>query len=149
MTARRDGSSASKDRTAAVARKPGMTPTVTVTVGRIDLKQPLPQSFRLGQYEPCILEQLLSGGGERSAARVSREQRDPEFVLERPDLAGQHRLRDVQTLGGAAEVQFLGDSDEVPQLAHVEVRKGHTPRVSLHDEKGLGRFRGCGPTVEA
>ena len=40
---------------------------------------------------------------------------DAEFGLELLDLPAQRRLRHVQALGGAAEVQFLGDGDEAGQ----------------------------------
>jgi hypothetical protein len=48
--------------------------------------------------------------------RRPNEERDPELTLEVTDSARQRRLRHVQTLCSAAEVQFLRDGDEVPQL---------------------------------
>jgi hypothetical protein len=41
----------------------------------------------------------------------------PELVLERADLLAERWLRDVQPLGGAAEMQLLRDRDEVAKLA--------------------------------
>src|ERR1700722_6563994 len=82
-----------------------------------------------------IREQLLARGGQPSSARVAGEQLHAELTFERADLARQHRLCDVQALGGAAEVQFFGDCHEVAKFAHVEVRRGHTRRVSLSGRK--------------
>jgi hypothetical protein len=45
------------------------------------------------------------------------QQREPELVLERPDLLAERRLRDVQPLRGAAEVKLLRDGHEVAKLA--------------------------------
>jgi hypothetical protein len=41
-------------------------------------------------------------------------------LLERPDLAADCRLGDVQTLGGAAEVELLRDGDERAQMAQLD-----------------------------
>jgi hypothetical protein len=92
---------------------------------------------------------LLARDGQLSPARVAFEQLNTKFAFERPDLARQHRLGDVQPIGGAAEVQFLGDCHEVTEFAHVEVGSDHTGRVSLRDEKSLGLRRQSGPTVDA
>jgi hypothetical protein len=54
-----------------------------------------------------------------------------QLVLERPDLAGQHRLGDVQRVGGPAEVQMLGNGQEVPQLAQVQVQVHHSYRTGI------------------
>jgi hypothetical protein len=48
---------------------------------------------------------------------VSHEQRHPEAGLQRLDLLRQRRRGDVHALSGTAEVQLLGDGDEVAQLA--------------------------------
>ena len=47
------------------------------------------------------------------------KQADPELALQLADLLGQRRLRDVQPLGGPAEVKFLGDGAEVAQVAQL------------------------------
>jgi hypothetical protein len=41
----------------------------------------------------------------------------PTVGFERLDRLAQRRLADVQALGGAREVQLLGDGDEVAQVA--------------------------------
>jgi hypothetical protein len=44
------------------------------------------------------------------------EQPDAELGLELAHLLADRRLRDVEALGGAAEVQLLRDGDEVPKV---------------------------------
>ncbi len=65
---------------------------------------------RLGQ-------QHASGLGEHDLPAGALQQRDTEVSFEPGDGARQGRLGYLQTLGGLAEVQFLGDGDEVPQFA--------------------------------
>ena len=67
----------------------------------------------------AALEHHLAGGCELDAARGPVQQRLAELGLEAADLLGEGRLRDVQALGGAAEVPFLGDGDEVAQLSQI------------------------------
>jgi hypothetical protein len=50
-------------------------------------------------------------------ARAALEQLDAELALECPDSLAERRLRHVQALGRPAEVQLLGDGDEVRQMA--------------------------------
>jgi len=47
-----------------------------------------------------------------------------QLLFQSPDLAGQHRLRNVQGFGRAAEVQLLGHGHEVAQLTKVDVGHG-------------------------
>src|SRR5262245_43430058 len=47
------------------------------------------------------------------------EQGDAQLLLQLPDLLTQGRLRDAQAGGGAAEVQLLGDGQEVAQVAEL------------------------------
>lgn len=69
-----------------------------------------------------------SGLGERDLAAVAFQQCDSEPSFEPGDRAGQWRLGYPKALGGLAEVQFLGDGDEVPQLAYF-----HEPRLMTAD----------------
>ena len=61
----------------------------------------------------------LPGRRQRGTPAVALEQRHPELGLERADLLADARLRQVQPLGGAAEVKLLGDRDERAQLAEL------------------------------
>ena len=65
---------------------------------------------RLGE-EPLALE------GQRDAAGRAVDEQDAELALQTPELLADGGLHDVQPLGGTAEVQLLGDRDEVLELA--------------------------------
>ena len=73
------------------------------------------------------LEQRLAGGRELDAARGPVEERLPELGLEAADLLRERRLRDVQALGGAAEVPLLGHGDEVAQVPEL-----HGSALAIH-----------------
>jgi hypothetical protein len=59
----------------------------------------------------------LARGRQFNPPSAPGEEADAEFALQYPDLLGQWRLRDVQSFGGPAEVQFLGDGAKVAQMA--------------------------------
>ena len=58
----------------------------------------------------------LAGLRQPQPTRSSIEERDPEFLLQVFDLAGDRRLRNIQTRGRSADVQFLGRHDEIPEV---------------------------------
>ena len=70
----------------------------------------------LRKRPPRTLEQSRPGRCQLDAARRPHEQDQPELALQLADRARQRRLRHVQTLRRAAEVQLLRHGDEVPQL---------------------------------
>ena len=80
------------------------------------------------QHVPRLLEQGGARDGELDAARAAVEELDPELLLESAHLLAYGGLRDVQPIGGAAEVQFLGDGDEVPQMP--ELNRGSSPTLA-------------------
>ena len=88
---------------------------------------PPPQRVRAGQQGPGVGQQLPPGRGQLGGPLVPDEQLRLQFVFQCLDLAGQHRLGDVQGLRGPAEVQPFGDRDEVAQLAEVDVGYGLLP----------------------
>ena len=90
---------------------------------------PAAQRVRTGQQRSRIGQQLPAGRGQLGCPLVPHEQRRFQLLFERPDLAGQYRLGDVQGLGGAAEVQMLSDGDEIAQLAEVDVSHGLLPSL--------------------
>jgi hypothetical protein len=57
--------------------------------------------------------------GENHSARASLEECRADLALEVADLAAQRRLRDVQPLRRAPEVQLLGDRDEIPEMTQL------------------------------
>jgi hypothetical protein len=84
-----------------------------------------PRALRLGERQACFREEGEAGGGELHAARDAREERRADVALEVADLPAQRRLGDVQARRRAAEVQLLGDGDEVAQVAELH---GGLPR---------------------
>ena len=75
-----------------------------------------------------LVLQLPPGGREPDAAGGALEQCAPEILFERADLPVQHRLGDVELLGGPPEMLVLGDGGEVPELAQIQI---HAFRVSI------------------
>ncbi len=69
------------------------------------------------------------GRGQLDLALVAQQQRRADLLLELADLLAQRRLGHVQALRGTAEVQLLGDGDEVAQVAE------------LHDDRHDGGHR--------
>src|SRR2546427_8905934 len=66
-------------------------------------------------------QERLAGAGESDSAGESLEQRDPQLGLEIMDLLGEGGLGDVETPGGPGESEFLGDGDEIAQVAQLHL----------------------------
>ena len=64
-------------------------------------------------------EERRPGRGQLDLALVAQQQRRADLLLELADLLAQRRLGHVQALRRAAEVQLLGDGDEVAQVAEL------------------------------
>ncbi len=75
------------------------------------------------------VQQGLAGRREGDLAGGAHQQRDAELPLQLLDRPGERGLGHAEALGGAAEVQLLGDGDEVPELAYLHVT--HTATVSI------------------
>lgn len=71
--------------------------------------------------DPGLVEQHLTGGGQPHLPGGALQQAYPEPGLHLSDRLRQRGLRHPQALRGPAEVQFLGDRDEVPQLPHLQL----------------------------
>lgn len=69
-----------------------------------------------GEDLASVTQETFARREQGHSAGRSREKRGPELVLEGADLAAQGWLRDVEALGGAADVPFLGDGNEVADL---------------------------------
>ena len=78
------------------------------------------REVNLGERSPCAREQGGSGRRQLDMPGGPDEEHEPELALEIPDRPRKRRLRHVQALGGAAEVQLLGNRDEVPQLSQLD-----------------------------
>src|SRR4029077_138610 len=87
-------------------------------LARGDAAQLEHRAFELRDDAARLLEEAGAFGGELDAPAAAREQGYAEALLERADGARQRRLRNVQRLGGAAEVQPLGHRHEIPHLAN-------------------------------
>jgi hypothetical protein len=82
----------------------------------------LPAQFvDLLQQYPGAGQQCRPGRGQDDRTAVAVEQQHPEITLQGLDLLGQRRTGDTQALGGAAEVQLVGDRDEVARLAELHL----------------------------
>jgi hypothetical protein len=66
-----------------------------------------------GERTAGLGEKRAAGLGEADVACAADEERRPELPLQGTDRRRQARLGDVQALGRAGEVFFLGDGDEV------------------------------------
>ena len=76
----------------------------------------------LAQQPTRVCEQHGSRVGEHHRARRAAKQTSSELSFQFADLIAHRRLRDVQTLGGPTEVQFLGDSDEITKVTEFHSR---------------------------
>jgi hypothetical protein len=70
-------------------------------------------------------QQPFAGGGEPHRAPAAVEQLDAEPALEPLHLLAHRRLHDVQAVGRPAEVQLLGDGDEVRELPQLHRAPSH------------------------
>ena len=88
---------------------------------------------------------VAPAGNSRTPRGVRSNSCDAQLVLERPDLAAERRLRQVQARGRAADVALLGDGDEI-----LELRQTHGSKLSTaaEIEKVLDRPSGRPGRVE-
>jgi hypothetical protein len=52
---------------------------------------------------------------------LSRKQAEAHLLFEPGDLFGERRLRDLQPICGATEIQLLGDDDEIPEMPKLNI----------------------------
>jgi hypothetical protein len=79
---------------------------------------------------PGGAEEHLPRWGERRATGTSQEQRRADLAFDQLDLLAQRRRRDVQAGGRAAEVELLGDRDEVAHLPKLHTLIVRAPAAS-------------------
>ncbi|MCY1182798.1 hypothetical protein D9M73_233760 [compost metagenome] len=70
---------------------------------------------------PRLVEEQPPGRGQGDAAVGAVEQARADFLFQRLDLLAQRRLGNAQLSGGAAEMQLLGDGDEVTQVTQLHM----------------------------
>ena len=68
-------------------------------------------------------EEEMAGFGEGDRFGGAAEEFDAKFFLEIADLAAEGRLGDVEALGGAGDVLFLGHDDEVAEVPEFHGRE--------------------------
>ena len=71
----------------------------------------------MGEDGAGIGQQRTAGLGQLDAARLAAQQLHVEFALQRADLLAERRLLHAEPLGGAGDVAFFGDGDEVAEVA--------------------------------
>ena len=69
------------------------------------------------QQPAGAFEELLTALSETHVTAVANQQRLPDVGLELADLLGERGLADVQLGRRAAEVELIGNGDEVPDQA--------------------------------
>ena len=72
------------------------------------------------QEAAAVEKECLSGRGEGDSPARPFEQGHAELLFEPADLVTKRGLGDMEPGGGSAEVELLGDGDEVPQQAEIE-----------------------------
>jgi hypothetical protein len=75
---------------------------------------------QLRQRRAGVVEEHLSRLRQPHVARRTLEKRDADLLLEVLDQSAERGLHDMQPLGGAMEVQLLGDRDEGLQMADID-----------------------------
>ena len=91
--------------------------------------------FGLRQQPPGLGLEHPAGFAQLDLALATPEQRHAQVLLHLADLLRQRRLRHAEADGGAAEVQFVGNGEEVAELAQVE----HRSKGSVGEEDVDGR----------
>lgn len=66
-----------------------------------------------------MVVQGVGGDGRQQALAAALEQRDVEVLLQLADLLREGRLRQGQAFGGAADVAFFVERDEIAELAKI------------------------------
>ena len=85
------------------------------------------------------LQEGFACSRQRDGAGGSGEEGVAEDLFELADLLGERGLGEVEAEGGSAEVQFLGDGDEVAEMAEFYVLI-HTYYITNLEEQYIGRL---------
>jgi hypothetical protein len=70
----------------------------------------------MGKHAARLFQEYLARPGKQYSSFSPVEERHPEILLQASDLLTQRRLRNLEALSGAAEVQLFGSNDEVPHM---------------------------------
>lgn len=116
-------------------RRPGLRREHERSVSGPCSPRPMSRSLHRLDHDARFRGEHTSGIGERNSTTIALEEPHTESRLQLPDRPRQRGLRYAETSGGAGEVQFLGNREEVAQLtrfkiSHVGYRTADTLRVS-------------------
>ena len=102
--------------------------SATVAAASCSRLRPRPASSRPGLRQP-------------HGAVAAHQQRPADPLFHPADALAQRRLRDVEAIGGAAEVQRLGQRDERLEIDELDI---HNHRLSDYAERFIGRHEPSG-----
>ena len=71
---------------------------------------------RIPNHRPCVGQERLTFRCESHTTAVALQELEAELAFEAPDLLTQRRLGDEQPLGGAGEMELVGDGEEIPKM---------------------------------
>src|SRR5262245_35734077 len=86
------------------------------------------RSLRLGERAPGPGKECSASVCQRDLSTRAPEELCTELCLELPDRDAERRLRHLKLSGGTAEVELLGNGNEVPKVAQL----GHSLSASSH-----------------
>ena len=75
----------------------------------------------IGDYALGPFEDTLALGGEAEELLPAHDDRNTQFILEPADRGRESWLGDIAALGSAAEMAFLGESDEIVELLEIHL----------------------------
>ena len=92
----------------------------------------------IGDYAFSPFEDTLALGGEAEELLAAHDYRNVQFILERADRGRESWLGDIAALSSAAEMAFLGKSDEIVELLEIHLAL-RVLRRQLDPHQGNGR----------
>src|SRR5262249_41033994 len=94
------------------------------------------RALRLRHRAACFFQEHAAGLRELADAVAALDQRGAELGLDLADGGRERWLRHAQALGGAAKAEFLGDGDELAELA--ELDHGDIRSISISQPHSIG-----------
>ena len=92
----------------------------------------------IGDYAFSPFEDTLALGGEAEELLPAHDYRNAQFILEPADRGRESWLGDIAALGSAAEMAFLGESDEIVELLEIHLAL-RVLRRQFNPHQGNGR----------
>ena len=96
--------------------------------------------LQFGHDARGMVQNLTADLRDHHSAPMAFEQKDAKLFFQKPDLATQRRLRDVQAIGSLAQASEFGNMDQGLQLNNIH------RRILQHQSlQGIADFeRSCG-----